>query len=105
VVKPGIAHHPGCSYLLYVGKAEDQMLRTRFGQYFTEKSKGAQSRRPHVTEMLLKWDGFLWFYYAPIAKKGRIKHVEEQLLAAYLPPSNRTFPSKIRHSIATLFAH
>jgi len=105
VVKPGIANHPSCSYLLYVGKAERQVLRDRFCQYFAEKEKGEESRRPHVTEMLLKWQGFLWFYYAEISNSTRIKAVEEQLLAAYLPPSNRTFPSRVRRAVARLFAH
>ena len=105
VVKPGIASHPSCSYLLYVGKVENQMFRSRFRQYLAEKAKGAKSRRPHVTEMLLKWDGFLWFYYAAISKKNKIKTVENRLLAAYLPPSNRVFPSTVRHAVATLLAH
>jgi hypothetical protein len=105
VVKPGIARHPSCSYLLYVGKAEKQALRARFCQYLTEKAKGEESRRPHVTEMLLKWDGFLWFYYAEVSKKTKIRIVEDQLLAAYLPPSNRTFPCTIRRAVAKLFAH
>lgn len=105
VVKPGIANHPSCAYLLYVGKAEKQVLRHRFLQYFTEKDMGEESRRPHVTEMLLKWEGFLWFYYAEISDRTNIKRVEDELLAAYLPPSNRTFPSKIRRAVARLFAH
>lgn len=105
VVKPGIANHPSCSYLMYVGKAEKQVLRLRFSQYFTEKAKGELSRRPHVTEMLLKWSDFLWFYYAEIADTTMIKQVEEELLAAYLPPTNRTYPSKIRRAVAKLFAH
>ena len=105
VVKPGVAEHPSCSYLMYVGKAEDQVLRDRFRQYFMEKARGEESRRPHVTDMLLKWDGFLWFYYAEISNKTEIKGVEEQLLAAYLPPSNRTFPGTIRRAVARLFAH
>lgn len=105
VVKPGIARHPSCSYLLYVGKAQKQAFRSRFRQYLTERAKGEKSRRPHVTEMLLKWDGFLWFYYAPISRRTKIKTVEDRLLAAYLPPSNRTFPSTIRGAAARLFAH
>lgn len=100
VVKPGIARHPSCSYLLYVGKVENQAFRARFRQYLTEKAKGENSRRPHVTEMLLKWEGFLWFYYAEISKKTKIKIVENRLLAAYLPPSNRAFPSTIRRAVA-----
>ncbi len=104
VVKPGIAGHPSCSYLLYVGKAEKQALAIRFKQYLTERQKGDDSRRPHVVEMLKKWDGFLWFYYATIKKQSEITEVENQLLAAFLPPSNRTFPCSVRRSICKLFA-
>jgi hypothetical protein len=105
IVKPGIANHPSCAYLMYVGKAEKQALRDRFSQYLAEKDKGENSRRPHVTEMLLKWEGFLWFYYAEISDTTRIRRVEDDLLTAYLPPSNRTFPSKVRRAVARLFAH
>jgi len=105
VVKPGIADHPSCAYLMYVGKAERQVLRDRFSQYFTEKEKGEESRRPHVTEMLLKWETFLWFYFAEISDTAKIKQVEDQLLAAYLPPSNRTFPTRVRRAVAKVFAH
>lgn len=105
VVKPGIANHPSCSYLMYVGKAEKQALRKRFVQYFEEEAEGESSRRPHVTEMLTKWKGYLWFYYAKVSNKQKIKKVENELLAAYLPPSNRVFPSSIRRAIARLFAH
>lgn len=90
---------------MYVGKAEKQVLRNRFFQYFSEKAKGERSRRLHVTEMLLKWEGFLWFYYAEISDKTKIKRAEGELLAAYLPPSNRTFPTKIRREVKKLFAH
>lgn len=104
VVKPGVAQHPSCAYLLYVGKAEKQVLRDRFSQYFTEMGKGDSSRRPHVTEMLRKWDGHLWFYYAEIRPKQYIRKVEDALLVAYLPPTNRTYPSSVRHAVAKLFA-
>lgn len=90
---------------MYVGKAEKQDLRVRFSQYFKEKKKGELSRRPHVTEMLLKWDEFLWFYYAEISDISKIRLIEEELLAAYLPPSNRTFPSKVRRDVKKVFAH
>jgi hypothetical protein len=105
VVKPEIANHPSCAYLLYVGKAKKQVLRDRFIQYIDERAKGDKSRRPHVTEMLLKWDGFLWFYFAEISSGAKINKVEDCLLAAYLPPSNRIFPSSVRHAVKKLFAH
>ena len=104
VVKPGIVDHPACAYLMYVGKAHKEGFRRRLRSYFKEKDQGVKSRRPHITEMMLKWDGYLWLYYAEIEDLSAIKTVEDELLSAYLPPSNRTFPSKVRYSVHKLFA-
>lgn len=105
VVKPGIANHPECAYLLYVGMVESQDFRERYKQYLHEKAQGAKSRRPHVTDMLLKWEGFLSFCYAPIASTTAIKGVEDALLAAYLPPSNKDFPASISRAHRQVFEH
>jgi hypothetical protein len=103
VVQPGIAEHPSCSYLMYVGMARRQGLRGRFCQYLDEKAAGEQSRRVHVTDMLLKWDGFLWFYYAALQDETQIKPVEDELLTAYLPPVNKSFPSTVSRDVRRLF--
>jgi hypothetical protein len=105
IVKPGIANHPGCSYLLYIGKVEKQNFRARYRQYLREKAEGINSRRPHITDMLLKWDGFLSFCYAPVASETSIENIENELLAAYLPPANKDFPASISHSLRRVFAH
>ena len=97
VVRPGIADHPQCSYLLYIGKVEDQAFRTRYKQYLKEKQMGNNARRVHVSRMLQKWEGYLWFYYASIDDDAIIGAVEDALLAAYLPSHNRTFPSHVRY--------
>ena len=105
VVKPGIAAHPECAYLLYVGMVKDQCFRDRFRQYLREREAGDLSRRIHVTQMLLKWDSFLWFCYAPIADEAAIVPAEDALLAAYLPPCNKDFPANVRNELKKLFAH
>jgi hypothetical protein len=97
VVQPGIANHPHCSYLLYVGKVEEQGFRARYSQYLGERLKGQNTRRVHVSRMLRKWDGYLWFCYAEINDQSLITQVEDALLAAYLPSHNRTFPSQVRY--------
>lgn len=102
LVQPGIANHPHCSYLLYVGKTEDQDFRLRYRQYLREKKVGDESRRPHVSEMLQKWDGFLWFCYAHV-QAHLITDVENALLTAYLPPTNKTFPAKVGAKLRKLF--
>jgi hypothetical protein len=94
VVKPGIANHSDCAYLLYVGKAEDQDLRTRFLQYFSEKD--SRKGRPKVQKMLRLWENHLWFCYATIGDTGQIDTVEQNLISAYLPPMNDQFPAEVR---------
>lgn len=102
LVQPGIANHPQCSYLLYVGKTEEQDFRRRYRQYLREKKVGDESRRPHMTEMLEKWDGFLWFCYASV-QCHLIDKVEKALLTAYLPPTNKDFPAKVSAKLKRLF--
>src|SRR5689334_7568932 len=36
LVQPGIADHPLCSYLLYVGETENQDFKKRYQQYLRE---------------------------------------------------------------------
>jgi len=103
LVQPGIANHPCCSYLLYVGKTEGQTFRGRYRQYLREWRAGDQSQRPHVTDMLEKWAGFLWFCFAKVQKRNLIEDVENALLTAYLPPSNKDFPAKVSHKLRKLY--
>jgi hypothetical protein len=99
IAQPGIANHPYCSYLLYVGKVENQMFRQRYIQYLRERKQGDEARRPHVSRMLQKWDGFLHFCFARIEDENQITSVEDALLGAYLPPHNRIFPAHIRYQL------
>lgn len=103
VLKPGVADHPACAYLLYVGKTERQGFRQRYKQYLRDLKAGSESRRPHVTEMLEKWHEFLWFCYAPVGKHDIIDAIEKALLSAYLPPTNKDFPAEISRSLRKLF--
>lgn len=103
VVRPGIARHPACSYLLYVGKTERPSFRARYGEYLSDKTLGDRSRRPHITDMLLKWDGYLWFCYARVDRREWIEPIEQALLTAYLPPTNKEFPSTIRRVMKRIF--
>lgn len=105
MVQPGIANHPAISYLLYVGKVEKQGFRDRFRQYLNERVVGEKARRVHVTEMLDKWDGYLWFCFAAVDDQQAIEGVEDALLAAYLPPVNKDFPATISRSLKKLFAN
>lgn len=104
VLQPGIADHPACSYLLYVGQTERQNFRTRYRQYLHELRAGEASRRPHITEMLEKWEGYLWFCYAPVNRDDMITEIENALLAGYLPPSNKDFPAQVSRALRKLFS-
>ncbi len=103
LVQPGIADHPCCSYLLYVGETASQTFRRRYRQYLREWRAGDQSTRPHVTDMLEKWAGYLWFCFARVQNRNLIEDVENALLTAYLPPSNKDFPAKVSRELRKLF--
>ena len=102
VVDPEICNHPATHYLLYIGRARGVTLRGRFGDYLREQVK--DKGRPHMKMMLNKWKDHLWFYYAEVPDASAIDALEEDLLAAYLPPFNRSFPATIREVIHVVFA-
>jgi len=89
IVEPGIANHPRCSYLLYIGKAERQSLRRRITQYFYEPNnlKG----RPHVQDMIIDWPDHLFVCYTVVDKVAEIDNLEDSLLKAFVPPINQEF--------------
>ncbi len=102
VVRPNIAEHPLCSYLLYVGKANS--FRKRYYRYLNNFSKEAiETDHPHVTVMLQKWSSHLWFCYARIDETSLIDKTESSLIQAYLPPTNKDIPGKIGKAVRMLF--
>ncbi len=84
VLQPGIANHPACSYLMYVGK-EEKSLRSRFHEYLTSEKR--VTGRPKVFVFLNLYDGFICFYYIK-AKKEEAVQLEDELTDAYQPPLN-----------------
>lgn len=101
VVNPGICEHPGTHYLLYLGRARSVTLRARFRDYLREKT--AEKGRAPVQKMLNNWPENLWFYYAKVADSAVIDALEEDLLAAYLPPVNQNFPAEILRVLKGVF--
>jgi hypothetical protein len=95
VVQPGIANHPLCSYLLYVGKAAGQSggFRARYYKYQAERN-APFSERPLVARMVTKWFDHLWFCFAEV-DDALITATEDKLLTAYRPPMNTVFPASI----------
>jgi hypothetical protein len=104
VAKPGVANHPACAYLLYVGKVQGagRSFRARFREYLDEASP-APKARIHISMMLRAWSGFLWFYYAPIDDEDLIGVLEDDLIASLVPPYNLTYPAQIRRLAKGIF--
>jgi len=83
VIEPGIACHPSCAYLMYVG--ETGSLEERFRDYISEKDNS--SGRPKVLKMLNYWEGYIKFYYIEVQENEKEK-VEEEMISAFIPPYN-----------------
>src|ERR1700733_8602770 len=83
VLKPGIANHPHCAYLLYVGKTQRQGFRKRFLQYFDEAKRPVGRGREHVKNMVRLWRRHLWFCLAAIDDIAQIDIVESDLKNAF----------------------
>jgi hypothetical protein len=101
VAEPGIADHPYCSYLFYVGKAERQSFRERYDQYLGYK-RNLRSKWYHITRMLNYWDGYLWFCYARIDNVSLIPTIEKSLQDAYVPPFNKEFRGEVGPAVRAL---
>lgn len=89
IVDAGIANHPHCCYLLYLGKAQKQPLRTRIKQYLYEPSD-PKGRGP-IQDMILDWYSHLYVCYAPVSDVSSIDNLENALLEAFVPPMNQTY--------------
>lgn len=99
VLEPNIANI-GLAYLLYVGRST-QHFRSRFNKYKSDQ-RNAHSKRTLVRNMLNAWPGRLAFYYAPIDDPNIVKEIEDQLIAAFKPPFNQTYPATVREPFRVL---
>jgi hypothetical protein len=97
IIQPGIASHPACSYLIYVGQTNS--LRRRFGEYLRERTD--ESGRPKITWWLRRFSQHIWFYFTPVRQED-LDDIENSLLSAYYPPANDRYPASVR-SIANAF--
>lgn len=86
LVKPNLRLLPGVNYIMYIGKAQRQSFRARFRQYIAEKDDPAG--RVAIRKLLLLWDDHLWYMYAHIPNTADISAIEQELLSAFMPPSN-----------------
>ncbi len=58
VADAGIANHPACNYLLYIGMTQQQNFRARYKQYLREKNN--PKPRIHILRMINNWSGHLF---------------------------------------------
>ncbi|MFX0206530.1 MAG: GIY-YIG nuclease family protein [Candidatus Hodarchaeota archaeon] len=90
LIQPGIANHPACSYLIYVGKTTS--LRRRFMEYLNERKR--ETGRPKIFRVLNKYKDYVCFCYTTVGKNN-LSTVEDNLLVAYIPPKNDQYPAEI----------
>ena len=90
LIQPNIARHPGCSYLMYVGKAVS--LRRRFNDYLTSERR--ETGRPMIYRMLNKYSDYLVFCYILIREADLIA-TEIEIVDAFMPPTNKQFSADI----------
>lgn len=100
VIKPNVAAHPACSYIMYVGQTTEQTLQTRFGQYLDEQ-KGKRKSRPKVKFMLSQYKDNLFFVCLPTDSKISPVDLENKLLGALIPPINDedALPAEVRQIV------
>ena len=94
LVQPGIANHPQCSYLVYVGQAVS--LRNRFNNYLGREKR--ITGRPKVVTWLNMYEDYMWFCYS-LVPRAKLDDVEAALLTAYIPIANDQFPTNIRRIV------
>jgi hypothetical protein len=94
LIQPGIANHPACSYLMYIGQAKS--LQRRFTDYLNERKR--ETGRPKIYRFLNLYQDYVYFCYTTV-RKDELTKVENNLLNAYIPPSNDQYPAEIRRII------
>ena len=97
VVEPGIAGHPQCAFLMYVGMTGKQTLQERFLQYLGPE-QGPRGR-PHIIRLLSLYRTNLIFCCSAVPAGMTPQEVEDALLAAYIPPYCRDLPAEVSRII------
>jgi hypothetical protein len=90
IVKPNIAQHPACSYLMYLGKTIS--LQRRFGEYLNEQKR--VDGRPKIYRLLNKYVDHVFFCFTLVSDES-LDVIEEALLTAFIPPANDRFPAEV----------
>ena len=94
ILQPGIAGHPSCSYLMYVGQAVS--LQRRFREYLGKER--LETGRPKIYYFLNKYNGYICFCYTIVAS-NLLDNVEDRLMSAYIPPLNEQYSGEIGRAL------
>jgi len=100
LIQPSIALHPACSYLMYVGMAEEQSLRDRFRDYLQEKRDNKGRRK--IVRLLNKYPDNLFFCCTAVQSGLPLETIEKALISAYIPPCNTKLPARVSRVIGAL---
>lgn len=90
LVQPGIASHPACSYVMYVGQTTS--LHRRFGEYLTKERR--ETGRPKIFRLLNLYPDHIFFCCVPVSETD-LSTMEDALRSAYIPPANDQLPADI----------
>lgn len=94
VIMPDIFNLSQVSSLLYVGMTKN--FYNRIGAYLGEiNSRFSSTVRPRVWRMLNVWHGHLRYYYTITADEKEAVKLEDEMLAALVPPMNGDLPATI----------
>jgi len=93
VVEPDLFSLVPANGLFYIGKATN--LYQRIGAYISELSKDFErSTRPHIWNMLNRWNGHFKYYYSITENVEVAEQVEEEMLKALRPPFNKQYDAE-----------
>lgn len=99
VVKPQLAGHPSCGYLMYIGRTK-RTFRKRFREYLSEMQR--ESGRPLIVNVLNKYKDNCFFCYATVSDDQDISAIEDALVVALRPPCNVNLPAKVHRVLGAL---
>lgn len=86
VIEPKVGEFFNTRYLFYIGKTNGTLF-SRFGNYVDEHY-GKRKSRPKIKNMMKKYDGHIYYYFAPITTKSKVNEAEDKLIDTFLPHVN-----------------
>lgn len=95
LVQPRLAGGLDVSYLLYIGESGN--LKRRFRDYLDEVED--QNARPRIVIYLNRYLRYLRFCCATLPSNVSTTDIEDELLAAFIPPLNKKLPARVRRVV------